>query len=173
MTRDALLERLQMLDEEVGLLFPDSDRMRLVIVGGGALVLMEYLTRSTHDIDVLAVSHKIHDIMASYDMNTAVQTYINNFPYNYEDRLHPIKLDSRVIDFYTASLEDIVVAKLYSYRDKDQADITMPEVIKHVDWDRLEYLATDDNEAHASALNETRYQEFLLAYRDYERKYRK
>ena len=34
-------------------------------------------------------------------------------------------------------------------------------------------IALDDDEAHASALNETRYREFLDSYLEYERKYRK
>ena len=173
MDRKDLIERLMMLDEEVSLMFPENDRIRLVIVGGGALVLMEYLSRSTHDIDVLQVSNKIHDIMATYDMNTMVQTYINNFPYNYEDRLHRIDIEGKTIDFYTASLEDIIIAKLYSIRPRDHQDIEDPEVLKHINWDLLHHLAVDDDEAHASALNENRYNEFLDTYFEYEGKYRR
>lgn len=54
-----MIRRLQALDEEVSLLYPDAERIHMVIVGGGALVLMEYLSRSTHDVDVLSVSHQM------------------------------------------------------------------------------------------------------------------
>lgn len=71
------------------------------------------------------------------------------------------------IDFYTASLEDIVIAKLYSGRDKDIRDITDPQVINAIDWAQLEYLATAEEEAQASALNPFRYSEFLDSYKSY------
>ena len=171
MQRDELLKRLLALDEEVDLMYPGPDRIRMVIVGGGALVLMEYLTRSTHDIDVLSVSHQIQDLMLKYDINTLVQTYINNFPYNYENRIQLI-LTGEKIDYYTGSLEDIIIAKLYSYRDTDMADITSPTVLKDIDWDLLHRLATAEDEARANALNEYRYREFLDKYSDYERNYR-
>ena len=70
--------------------------------------------------------------MLKYDMNTQVQTYINNFPYNYEDRIKPVPIRGQIIDFYTASLEDIVIAKLYSYRDSDLADISSPKVVRKI-----------------------------------------
>ena len=172
MLRDDMIQRLLALDEEVSLLYPNVERINMVIVGGGALVLMEYLSRSTHDIDVLSVSHRIQDLMLKYDMNTQVQTYINNFPYNYEDRIKPVPIHGRIIDFYTASLEDIVIAKLYSYRDSDLADISAPEVVKRIDWELLRHLATAEDEAKASALNEFRYREFLDKYYDYEKRCR-
>lgn len=171
MQRDELIKRLLALDEEVSLLYPGPERIRMVIVGGGALVLMEYLARSTHDIDVLSVSHQIQDLMLKYDINTLVQTYINNFPYNYEDRIKLI-LKGRKIDYYTGSLEDIIIAKLYSYRDTDMADITSPTVLKDIDWNLLYHLATAEDEARASALNEYRYREFLDKFNEYERTYR-
>ena len=80
-----MISRLKDLDEEASLLFPHAERIRIIIVGGGALVLMEYLNRSTHDIDVISVSHRIQDLMGKYDMNSDVMTYQNSFPYNYED----------------------------------------------------------------------------------------
>lgn len=111
--------------------------------------------------------------MEAYDINGRVQTYINNFPYNYEDRLVPVPgIQGRIIDFYTASLEDIVVAKLYSYRGTDHADVTDPAVLKALDWDRLHRLATAEDEAKRSALNDRLYREFLSSFEEYERIYR-
>ena len=80
MMRDDLIQRLKDLDEEASLLFGEAERLHMVIVGGGALILMELLPRATHDIDVLDSSRKLHSLMESYDINTRVQTYINNFP---------------------------------------------------------------------------------------------
>ena len=165
--KEDLLERLARLDEDADLLFDDDRRFRMVIVGGSALILLETITRATHDIDALDVSPEIVDLLEQYDINTRVATFINNFPYNYDERLIPVRLNGRRIDFYTASLEDIVIAKLYSGRATDIQDIIDPKVLKQIDWDRLEYLATSEEEAMASALNEFRYAEFLDSYHTY------
>ena len=155
MMRDDLIQRLKDLDEEASLLFGEAERLHMVIVGGGALILMELLPRSTHDIDVLDSSRKLHSLMESYDINTRVQTYINNFPYNYEDRLVPLHdIQGKIIDFYTASLEDIVIAKLYSYRGVDHEDITDPNVLRSIDWVHLHELAVAEDETKRSALND-------------------
>ena len=147
--KEDLLERLARLDEDADLLFDDDRRFKMVIVGGSALILLE-----------------------KYDINTRVGTFINNFPYNYDERLVPVRLDGRRIDFYTASLEDIVIAKLYSGRATDVQDIIDPRVLKEIDWDRLEYLATAEDEAKASALNDTRYREFLDSYQTYKARWK-
>ncbi len=76
------------------------------------MILMETITRATHDIDALDVSPEIVDLLEKYDINTRVGTFVNNFPYNYDERLVPVRLDGRRIDFYTASLEDI---DIYTY----------------------------------------------------------
>ena len=58
MYRDDILKRMEGLDEEVDLVFDDLSndfRFHIIIVGGGALVLRDYLVRSTDDIDLLDV----------------------------------------------------------------------------------------------------------------------
>jgi hypothetical protein len=170
--KEDLLERLDRLDEDADLLFDDDRRFRLVIVGGSALILLETITRATSDIDALDVSPEIVDLLEKYDINTRVGTFINNFPYNYDERLVPVRLAGRRIDFYTASLEDIVIAKLYSGRATDVQDIIDPNVLREIDWDRLEHLATAEDEAKASALNETRYKEFLDSYQTYKERWK-
>ncbi|MBP5169101.1 MAG: hypothetical protein ILP14_07850, partial [Oscillospiraceae bacterium] len=72
----------------------------------------------------------------------------------------------RKILFYTASLEDIVVAKLYSARDTDRQDVISESVLKKIDWEKLRHLALDEDEAMASALNRNRYQDFLYDYQN-------
>lgn len=165
--KDDLMARLARLDEDADLLFDDDRRFRMVIVGGSALILLETINRATHDIDALEVSPEILELLEKYDINTRVSTFINNFPYNYDERLVPVRLNGRRIDFYTASLEDIIVAKLYSGRATDVQDIIDPKVLQAVDWDRLEHLATAEDEAKASALNDFRYAEFLDSYYTY------
>ena len=172
MGHDELLGRLMRLDEDAALLFDTNERFHLVIVGGGALILLEHIVRATHDIDAISVSKELLELLDKYDINCRVQTYINNFPYNYEDRLVPLPIKGKKIDFFTASLEDIVIAKLYSVRKTDQADIEADSVLENLDWALLEKLALDEGEARASALNERNYAEFRANYDEYTRRCR-
>ena len=165
--KEDLMERLARLDEDVDLLFDDDRRFNMVIVGGSALILLEKITRATLDIDALDVSHEIIPLLEKYDINTHVGTFINNFPYNYYDRIVPVGMNGKRIDFYTASLEDIVIAKLYSGRETDVQDIIDEGVLNAIDWDRLEYLATAEDEVQASALNPFRYADFKSSYDRY------
>ena len=93
--KEELLDRLLRLDEEAELLFDDDRRFRMVIVGGSALILLETITRATHDVDALDVSPEIVNLLEKYDINTRVASFINNFPYTYDDRLVPLPLHSR------------------------------------------------------------------------------
>lgn len=135
MQNSDLLDRLDRLDEDASLLFSKEDRLFLVIVGGSALVLQKMLKRSTDDIDALEISSKLNGLIERYDINTRVATYISNFPYNFMDRIVKIEVGGRIIDFYTASLEDIVISKLYSNREKDKLDIENEDVLNSIDWD--------------------------------------
>ena len=172
MLKDDLLQRLYRLDEDVDLSIDGNETFHLVLVGGGALILQEYIRRATHDLYAISVSPRIMNLLEKYDINCRVQTYINNFPYNFEDRLIPLKLDTKRIRFDTASLEDIVIAKLYSPRTTDQRDVETDTILRALDWNLLDQLANRENEAKASALNEYRYLEFKARYEDYVRRFR-
>ena len=56
----------------------------MVIVGGSAFILLGKLTRATHDIDALSVRKNCTVCLAKYDINTDVEAYIDNFPYNFK-----------------------------------------------------------------------------------------
>ena len=60
MYKDDILSRMKALDQHANLEFDDSERFHIIIVGGGALVLHEYITRSTTDIDVLEADRRLH-----------------------------------------------------------------------------------------------------------------
>ncbi len=169
MDQEDIFRRLDRLDMEAFTTIDTPHMYRMIIVGGSGLVLLGVISRATQDIDALKASPEIRHLLAKYDANLRVSAYINNFPYNFEDRLVPLPVGGRKILFYTCSLEDIVVAKLYSSRDTDRQDLLSENVIKNLDWDRLRHLALDENEAKASALNENRYRDFLYDYQEYVR----
>ena len=173
MLREDLLDRLNRLDEDASLMFDGNERFHLVIVGGSALILHERILRATHDVDAISASREILELIEKYDINCRVQIYINNFPYNYEDRLVPLDVGGRKIDFFMASLEDIVISKLYSIRPADIRDVEDEKVIEAIDWQLLEKLAVEENETRASALNARCYADFKACYDDYVRRFRK
>lgn len=144
---------------------------RMVIVGGSGLVLLGVLARATQDIDTIQASPEIRHLLTKYDANMRVSAYSSNFPYNFEDRLVPLEIGGRKICFFTCSLEDIVIAKLYSQRETDRQDIISEDVLRSLDWNKLRYLALDD-ETKASALNDQRYMDFLYNYEEYVKRYR-
>ncbi len=168
-----LLSRLDRLDEDTSYLFSEENRFKIVIVGGSALVLQDYIMRSTYDIDALLVSKELIGILNKYDIDMRVSAYSCNFPYNFEDRLLRLNIGGRRIDFYTASLEDIVISKLYSSRLKDTIDIENENVLKEINWDLLDYLVSDEMEVKASSLNSRTFSELKQSYEEFKRRFKK
>lgn len=171
LTKEDLLEKLKLLDDEANLRFPRNKKLQLVIVGGSALILLNFITRVTSDIDAIRVSYELQEFLSDYSINTRVVAYESFFPYGYEDRLVQLQL-GKYIDFFVASLEDIVIAKLHSPREKDKKDISNKAVIAAIDWELLDRLATAEDELKAASLNNFRYNEFLDAYHDYVKRYK-
>ena len=171
MDYDSILDRLDKMDVEAFTTLDTPDMYKMIVVGGSGLILLGTISRATQDIDAIDASPEIQHLLAKYDANLRVSTYINNFPYNFEDRLVLLPVGGRKILFYTASLEDIVVAKLYSARDTDRQDVISESVLKKIDWEKLRHLALDEDEAMASALNRNRYQDFLYDDREFVRRY--
>lgn len=172
MVSENLIKRLILLDEEAALRFDDERRFRLVIVGGGALLLLDTISRATQDIDALDASAALQPFLEKYDINMRVTAYMYHFPYNYEDRLIPLKLQTEKIDFFTASLEDLVVSKLYSERESDRQDILTPEVLEAINWDVLEHLVLDEEEAQNYAFFPSEYPTLIENYEEYVRRCR-
>lgn len=164
--KQSIIDRLLRLDEEVSLAFDDNTYYEMVIVGGGALVLIDKLTRATQDIDAIMSPKELQPFLEKYDINDNAVAYINNFAPDYYDRRIPVNIPSKKIKFFTASLEDIVIAKLFSNRPKDRQDILNPDIIKSLDWNKLdEIVASDDFKDNM--LNDHQYIMFGYNYRDY------
>jgi len=168
-SKEGIQERIEQLDEHVDLEFDGDGRFQVVIVGGGALIVRGYLSKSTDDIDILAADSRLLGLMKLYNMNGNVNAYMDSFPFNYEDRIVPL-WSGKKIDYFTASLEDIVISKLYSIRDDDLTDIE--NVVQNIDWDLLEHLAVDEDEIKKSLLSDRGYMNFEANYEIFERRFR-
>lgn len=165
--REALEDRLREFDRAVSLLYPGR-AFRLMLVGGGAMVLLGCLARSTADLDALNVPSELASLMAKYDINCRVTAYLDHFAYNLEDRLISLGLGTTAVECYSASLEDVVASKLYSERDSDAQDVRRPEVLAMLDWTRLAEVVEDMQD---SRMNDRRYEQFLCNYREYRQEY--
>jgi hypothetical protein len=165
--KEELENRLREFDRAVSLLYPGRS-FRLVLVGGGAMVLLGCLARSTADLDTLEVPRELVTLMGKYDINCRVTAHLDHFAYNLEDRLVPLNLGTTAVELCAASLEDVVASKLYSDRERDAHDIRRPEVLRALDWERLAEVATD---MQASMMNERRYEQFLHHYREYRKEH--
>lgn len=117
-----------------------------VITGGSALVLHGCLEKATFDIDFIELSSVLDKFLRHRSdkiFNSASQVFLYLFPEDFLDRIIPIDIKDTKIKYYLVSLEDMVVAKLLSYRDKDIADIRNPEVVRRLDLELLSRLVEE------------------------------
>lgn len=181
MNKAELIEKILRLDEEVYFsgVIPPGKRASIVIVGASALLLCDLSYKQvTKDVDVLEVENTIREFLVSDgDFNTHCSTFARCLPYNYEDRLVKMELDTYIIDVFVPSIEDITVMKLHRWEKPDVVDLTSPEFLSQLNWDLLDHLITSDNEAIASRIAElTRDNEFksmLFNYDEYKRTWKK
>lgn len=165
-----LIERLKALDEDAVLVLPH--RISMVIVGGSALILGNYVSRTTQDIDVInRFPEKLQSILESHDINNRSNAFADCLAENYQDRLIKLDIETKMIDYYLLSLEDLVIMKLYSDRPNDYLDITNANTIVNLNWNLLDEIISS-GEADVS-FNQRRYKLFLEKYEKYKREYKK
>lgn len=164
--KDEIIKNLLLLDEEISLVFDNDDHYNIVIVGGSALVLIDKISRATMDIDTISCSEELKPFMERYNINNNVVAYRNNFPDDYIERCVKLDILTKKISIYTASLEDIVISKLFSARPQDAADIRNPKIVAALDWDLLDKIVNSDD-FRDNILSDHTYRMFMLDYRDY------
>ena len=141
--REEIINRLLQVDRDMTLLDTTPNVYSCVIVGGSALVLMKKIYRSTHDIDSINASDEIKPLLESYNINMNVNAYRINFPENYLERIVRVDIPTTKVNFYTISLEALLVSKLCARRDKDIEDIENELVYRDLNWVLLDELVED------------------------------
>ncbi len=167
MDKQSLVDTLLSLDEEALLSFEETGKKPAVVIVGGAAFMLKDVTRRgvTHDIDILQADRAIREILSHYpNINGTVAAYMDQIPYNFEDRLEVLDIGAKAITFLTPSTEDMAVMKLYAERPQDIQDLDSASASGQIDWALLERLVYDPDEAQASALSERRYREMVGAY---------
>ena len=168
--KNELEKVLLKIDEEASLVLGDhAPRCRVVVVGGSAMLLADLTARpTTHDVDVLEADRRLREILSNYNMvNSAVMAYADQIPYNYEDRLVSLELDTKIVDYFVPCPEDLAVMKLYAMRPNDVADLESEAFLAAIDWQRMDELVLGPDEAAGSALVRRRYEEMADAYRSW------
>lgn len=85
-TAREIVERLLRLDEDAALMFDGPGRFSCILVGGSALILLGYISRATHDIDMLRTPPELLTLLEKYNMNNNVSAHMDNFPDDCLDR---------------------------------------------------------------------------------------
>lgn len=170
MKTNDLYNRLLLLDEEASLLFDDNERFYCIIVGGSALMLLGYINRATHDIDSIDCHKKLIPIIEKYDINMQVRAHLDCFPEDYAKRIKKLDLPTNKIDYYTLSLEDLIISKLLAGRSTDIFDIGSDAVVRDLDFQKLDKLV---QAILPDLLNDRVRSEFEYVYNEYCKKHRK
>lgn len=169
MNKHELVSRLLQLDKDMSLIEDSDSIYSCVIVGGGALVLLDKISRSTQDIDAINASTELIPFLENYNINMNVKAYCLNFPDNYLSRVKKLNIPTKKVNFYTISLEDLVVSKLNSIRDKDIDDLSNKLIYENINWDLLEKLIED---TCYGLLNDNDERLLRQNYEEYKDKYR-
>ena len=160
---DRVRNEFSLLAEELSLLYPD-ETFEVFVVGG--VPLMEYTHyKKSSDIDIYTLSDKrLLPLLEHHFMNTRAAGMSMSFSADMESRfiLSDFSKDNLLV--YFASLEDIVASKLIANRDKDFEDITDKNVIKSVDFGKLDSIVKDELSID---LSEHNYRQLLRVYEKY------
>lgn len=181
MDKAELVDKLVRADEDaffsgVG---QDGRKVRVIVVGASALLLNDLsATQKTKDVDIYEAELSVRECLyRDPDFNSQCQAFCSCLPYNFEDRLVEIELDTMAITYQTPSVEDLAVMKLYRWEDPDKVDLTAEEFLKKLDWQRLDYLVRDPNEAAASRSappeRDREFQNLLHNYDEYRRRWKR
>lgn len=173
MNKEELKQRLLDFDERVSLeeQCNPTVKYKCFLVGGSAFILLNLMPRATYDIDVLrCTSRKLLNYMQEYGMNTNVSAYIGCFADGFAERAIKLELNTHTVDFYTLSLEDLVVSKIASGRTKDMKDIQSRIVLNNIDWEKLDELIDLTSEGMISDFSR---RELIDLYEEYRREFKK
>lgn len=169
--KQEVLERLIAADDEASSISASDYNAKVVLVGGSVLIIRDLIFRQTPDIDTINLSKELINVFRKYDINCDANAFCESIPYNYEDRLEPVDIPTKVIKYYTISLEDLVIMKLFSSRGKDYKDIISPKVLEKLDWKKLEKIVSDGETDNS--FNTRAYSEFLSRFEKYKKDYKK
>ncbi len=126
------------------------EKIKIVVIGGGALVLMEKLKRQTEDIDCFIMkddgSFGLFDnlpyeqLALNYDINSNANAYGADVWLKFEDNFSLIEDVSQPnVEVYVPSVEYMILTKLIAQTDEDSREIKKR---LNRDWGDIEFVKT-------------------------------
>lgn len=164
---DFVYNTLKERDLMVHLEFP-TERFKVYIVGGAALMIYGQISKITNDIDIIKISDdRIRDLVVKDPMNERVKSTLDSFSIAADGRAIPIEIKegTLAIDYYMYSLEDIVCSKLYTGRRKDLLDLKNDYIKNQINFSLLDKIIYE--EMKIDCLNERRWNELVEYYKRY------
>lgn len=140
-TPQDVIERLLLLDREIGTLFLPQ-KIKFAIFGGAAFLLRGKF-RPTSDIDVYMFQNvgntKLERILNKYDINTRIQGVMEVPCFeDFSGRLDILKVPFEYIEVYVASAYDLIISKIFSTRgEEDVIDLVRSDLLEQVDLLKL------------------------------------
>jgi len=131
MIRSDIQKALARLDSKL------DGHVRLILCGGGALILAFGSSRGTIDVDVIApipLDKQLREkaIEVASEMNVAAdwlnddcKGFADYLPNGWKDRLVPIDLGLKNISLFSLGKPDLIMLKLAAGRERDLADIEL------------------------------------------------
>ena len=162
MNKQELIQTLLKADEEVSMITNSEFKANIIIAGGSALIIRDVIFRQTPDIDIIGLYKGMEFIFDKYNINARVNAFADNLAENY--------LNTKALDYYTLSLEDLFIMKFYSDRRKDYLDIIDENFITKLNWDKIDKIIADgelDN-----TFNDRKYKDFLKKYEEFKKEHK-
>jgi hypothetical protein len=128
-----MIEVVKAFDEYLG---KKGCTFQATIIGGSALLLMGVIERATQDVDCLSpkVPKNIKEISVEFArwyssqhktplqpdwLNNGPESLLRDLPGHWQEHIQPI-YQGKHLTFYTLGREDLLLAKLFAYCDRQQ-----------------------------------------------------
>lgn len=135
--KQEVLENILLADQYMKTMFPNIGRVRLILVGGAAIILKGFENKVTTDIDtVVKLEEDVSDFLRSFAINNDAAE-VSVLPEDYESRMEEIVLGLEVLEVYVVSNEDLVISKVGRYDTDDKRDLEDTGILDYVNTERL------------------------------------
>ncbi|WCK57323.1 DUF6036 family nucleotidyltransferase (plasmid) [Aneurinibacillus sp. Ricciae_BoGa-3] len=142
-TKSEVVENLALADQFISTIFPNLDKLNLVISGGASFLLKGFDNKFTLDIDtVTKLDEDVLLYMESFAINDSASE-VTKLSASFRDRLVPFQDSFNVLDVHLLSNEDLVLSKIGRLSQDDLMDIENSGILDTVNVELLTQLALE------------------------------
>ncbi|ADO59933.1 DUF6036 family nucleotidyltransferase [Paenibacillus polymyxa] len=160
-TVNEVMENFLMADQFIKQVFPNLDRLELVVVGGASFLLKGFDNKFTLDIDTITqLDSDVLDYLESFSINNASSEVIT-LSETYYERTVALPSQCKVLDLRMLCNEDLVLAKVGRSKRSDIDDILETGILYETNLELLNTIATE--------LESKNYDNFKNKWEDFKR----